>query len=623
MKKKVLGMLLAGMLSAAMLTGCGSAAGETAATTDATATDVTAADATATDAVASEATAEGSEDDEENYETGDASLDNTRNEDNIGEKELLVVSFGTSFNDNRRLTIGAIEEKIDAELGKEYSVRRAFTSQIIIDHIKKRDHVAIDNVTEALKRSQDNGVKTLVVQPTHLMDGLEYKDIVNEVGGAADAYEQVVIGEPLLTTDADFEAVMKAITDDTKSYDDGRTAICFMGHGTEAESNEVYIKMQELLTQNGFTNYYIGTVEAAPTLEDVIAKVKSGNYEKVILQPLMVVAGDHANNDMAGGEEDSWKSSFEKEGFKVECVIKGLGELEAIQELYVEHAKAAVAKAEGNLPTNQVAEQSETAAAAAKATETAAKSETAAEAAEATAKDLVPVTADKLNDGEYEIKVDSSSSMFNIEECTLTVKDGKMNATMTMGGKGYLYLYMGTAQEAATKSESAYIPFTETKDARHAFEVPVEALDRETDCAAFSKKKEKWYDRVLVFRADSLKAAAFKDGGQKGEKITLQDGEYKVKATLEGGSGKAAVLAKSPLIVKQGKATVTIEWSSKNYDYMIIGDKKYLNESAPEENSTFTIPVEYLDGKIKIIADTTAMSTPHEIEYTLTFELEK
>lgn len=603
MKKKLLGMLLAGVLSAAALTGCGSAAGEAAATTDATATDATdatATDATATDAAASETAAEAGEDDEENYETGDASLDNTRNEDNIGEKELLVVSFGTSFNDSRRLTIGAIEEKIDAELGKEYSVRRAFTSQIIIDHIKKRDHIAIDNVTEALKRSQDNGVKTLVVQPTHLMNGLEYKDIVNEVGDAADAYEQVIIGEPLLTSDEDFEAVMKAITDDTKSYDDGRTAICFMGHGTEAESNKVYIKMQELLTQNGFTNYYIGTVEAAPTLEDVITKVKSGNYERVILQPLMVVAGDHANNDMAGEDEESWKSSFEKEGFKVECVIKGLGELEAIQKLYVEHAKAAAAKV------------TETEAATAEAT-----------AAEVGTKELVPVTADKLNDGEYEIKVDSSSSMFNIEECTLTVKDGKMNATMTMGGKGYLYLYMGTAQEAATKSESAYIPFTETKDARHAFEVPVEALDRETDCAAFSKKKEKWYDRVLVFRADSLKAAAFRDGGQKGEKITLQDGEYKVKATLEGGSGKAAVLAKSPLTVKQGKATVTIEWSSKNYDYMIIGEEKYLNESAPEENSTFTIPVEYLDGKIKIIADTTAMSTPHEIEYTLTFELEK
>ena len=598
MKKKLLGMLLAGVLSAAALTGCGSAAGEAAATTDATATDAT--DATATDAAASETAAEAGEDDEENYETGDASLDNTRNEDNIGEKELLVVSFGTSFNDSRRLTIGAIEEKIDAELGKEYSVRRAFTSQIIIDHIKKRDHIAIDNVTEALKRSQDNGVKTLVVQPTHLMNGLEYKDIVNEVGDAADAYEQVIIGEPLLTSDEDFEAVMKAITDDTKSYDDGRTAICFMGHGTEAESNKVYIKMQELLTQNGFTNYYIGTVEAAPTLEDVITKVKSGNYERVILQPLMVVAGDHANNDMAGEDEESWKSSFEKEGFKVECVIKGLGELEAIQKLYVEHAKAAAAKV------------TETEAATAEAT-----------AAEVGTKELVPVTADKLNDGEYEIKVDSSSSMFNIEECTLTVKDGKMNATMTMGGKGYLYLYMGTAQEAATKSESAYIPFTETKDARHAFEVPVEALDRETDCAAFSKKKEKWYDRVLVFRADSLKAAAFRDGGKKGEKITLQDGEYKVKATLEGGSGKAAVLAKSPLTVKQGKATVTIEWSSKNYDYMIIGEEKYLNESAPEENSTFTIPVEYLDGKIKIIADTTAMSTPHEIEYTLTFELEK
>lgn len=281
-------------------------------------------------------------DEEENYDTGDASLDKVRNEDGIGEKELLVVSFGTSYNDNRRLTIGAIEEKLDEVYGKDYSVRRGFTSQIIIDHVKKRDDVSIDNVKQALDRAVKNGVKILVVQPTHLMNGLEYNDIVDEVANYADAFEKVAIGEPLLTSEEDFECVVQAITEETADYDDGKTAICFMGHGTSADSNEVYTKMQELLTKKGYANYYIGTVEAKPTLEDVIAQVKKGDYKRVVLQPLMIVAGDHANNDMAGDEEDSWKAAFEQEGYEVICEIRGLGEFTAIQELFAEHAKKAM-----------------------------------------------------------------------------------------------------------------------------------------------------------------------------------------------------------------------------------------------------------------------------------------
>lgn len=280
-------------------------------------------------------------DEEEDYTTGDASLDNTRNQDEIGENELLVVSFGTSFNDNRRLTIGAIENKMETTF-TDYSVRRGFTSQIIIDHVKKRDNVVIDNVDEALNRAVDNGVKRLVIQPTHLMNGLEYNDLVNEVAGYSDSFEKVAVGEPLLTSDEDFQAVMKAITDATAEYDDGETAICFMGHGTEADSNGVYAKMQDMLTEAGFTNYYVGTVEAEPSLEDVLAKVQAGEYKKVVLEPLMIVAGDHANNDMAGDEEDSWKSTFENAGYEVECILKGLGELEAIQDIFVEHAQAAM-----------------------------------------------------------------------------------------------------------------------------------------------------------------------------------------------------------------------------------------------------------------------------------------
>ena len=281
------------------------------------------------------------EEDEENYETGDASLDDPRNADGIGETELLVVSFGTSYNDNRRLTIGAIEGALEAAF-PDYAVRRGFTSQIIIDHVKSRDGEIIDNVGEALDRAVENGVKTLVVQPTHLMNGYEYTDLVNELAEYADAFEKVAVGEPLLTSDEDFAAVMQAIVEATAEYDDGETAICFMGHGTEADSNGVYAKMQQCLSDAGYANYFVGTVEAEPTLEDVLAAVGAGEYKKVVLRPLMIVAGDHANNDMAGDEEDSWKSAFEAAGYEVTCEIKGLGELEAIQQLLVAHAQDAI-----------------------------------------------------------------------------------------------------------------------------------------------------------------------------------------------------------------------------------------------------------------------------------------
>ena len=279
--------------------------------------------------------------DEENYETGDASADNPLNEDGIGESELLVVSFGTSFNDSRRLTIGAIENKM-IEAFPDWDVRRAFKSQIIIDHVKKRDNVTIDNLKEALDRAADNGVKKLVVQPTHLMSGFEYTDVKNEVAEYADSFEKLAVGEPLLTSEEDFKEVISIITEATKEYDDGETAIIFMGHGTEADSNEVYTKLQTMIADAGFANYYIGTVEAEPGLEDVVEAAKDGGYKRVVLEPLMIVCGDHANNDMAGDEEDSWKSVFEKEGFEVECVMRGLGELPEIQDLLAEHAKKAI-----------------------------------------------------------------------------------------------------------------------------------------------------------------------------------------------------------------------------------------------------------------------------------------
>lgn len=331
MKKKTAAILLTAALVAAIAAGCSDSSSNGKKDTD-----------TKKEEAAKAPQEDAGEEDEENYETGDASLDNTRNADEIGEKELLVVSFGTSYNDNRRMTVGAIEEAMEKAF-PDYSVRRGFTSQIIIDHIKKRDKVEIDNVKEALDRAVDNQVKQLVVQPTHLMNGLEYNDLKEELAGYADSFDKIVLGEPLLTSDEDFKAVMDAIVEVTAKYDDGETAICFMGHGTEAESNQVYEKMQTKLTEAGKTNYFIGTVEAAPTVDDVLAAVKKGNYKKVVLRPLMVVAGDHANNDMAGEEEDSWKSVFEKAGYEVECVLEGLGQLESIQKIFVEHAQTAAA----------------------------------------------------------------------------------------------------------------------------------------------------------------------------------------------------------------------------------------------------------------------------------------
>ena len=289
------------------------------------------------------ASAEEQEKDEENYETGDASLDDPLNQDGIGEKELLVVSFGTSFNDSRRLTVGAIEKALQ-EAYPDWSVRRAFTSQIIIDHLAKRDGEIIDNVHDALERAIRNGVKILVVQPTHLMDGFEYNDLKKELAAYADAFDRIVLGDALLTIDRDFDMVAEAIVEATAAYDDGETAVCFMGHGTEAASNSVYAKMQTVLSEAGCEHYYIGTVEAEPSVEDVLESVRAGSYKRAVLRPLMIVAGDHANNDMAGDEADSWKSVFEAAGYEVSCVVEGLGQLPAIRQLIVEHAGEAMAK---------------------------------------------------------------------------------------------------------------------------------------------------------------------------------------------------------------------------------------------------------------------------------------
>ena len=233
---------------------------------------------------------------------------------------------------------------------------------------------------------------------------------------------------------------------------------------------------------------------------------------------------------------------------------------------------------------------------------------------------MEPVSADALKDGVYEVRVDSSSGMFRITECELTVRDGAMSAVMTMSGTGYLKLYMGTGADAERAPDADFIPFAENADGKHTFKVPVEALDKGIDCSAFSKKKEKWYDRVLVFRADSLPAEAFADGRvAAAESLKLEDGSYTVAVRLEGGSGRASVETPAALRIEDGKAFATIIWSSSNYDYMKVGGEKF-DLVNTEGNSSFEIPVSAFDWKMPVIADTIAMSEPHEVEYTLVFD---
>lgn len=252
-----------------------------------------------------------------------------------------MVSFGTSYKDNREKTIGAIECAV-RDAFPAYEVRRAFTSRRIIDKLKKKENLSIDDVKEAIERALSDGIEYLIVQPTHLMDGFEYMGIKAEIEANKELFSGLVLGKPLLLDEADFEAVIKAVAASVKNYDDGKTAICLMGHGTEADSNAVYQRLQERLHQDGYENYYIGTVEAQPDIKTVIEKLDARKcYKRAVLQPLMVVAGDHANNDMAGEDDDSWKSQLERAGYEVECILRGLGQMEEIRKIYIEHVRDA------------------------------------------------------------------------------------------------------------------------------------------------------------------------------------------------------------------------------------------------------------------------------------------
>ena len=294
-------------------------------------------------------------------DTGDASKDDPRNQDEIGEKELLVVSFGTSFNDSRVADIKSVEDALQ-EANPDWSVRRAFTAQIIINHIQARDGEKIDNMDQALERAVANGVKQLVVQPTHLMHGAEYDEMCDAIDKVRDKFESVEIAEPMLgevgsdaaVINADKEAVAKAVVaaalsesgyESTAAAKEAGVAYVLMGHGTAHVAKVTYSQMATQMDKLGYENVFIGTVEGEPedtSCEAVIAAVKEAGYTTVVLRPLMVVAGDHANNDMAGADEDSWKTMFEAAGLTVNCQISGLGRIADVQALYVAHTKAAI-----------------------------------------------------------------------------------------------------------------------------------------------------------------------------------------------------------------------------------------------------------------------------------------
>ena len=522
MKKKLVILCIAAAMSVSMLGGCGNSAK----TTDSTKTEDTttdsdqaAADKVAkliddiyvqertdktdeqckaakeawdalTDAQKELVEGENADPDYFGRDTGDASKDDPLNADDIGENELLVVSFGTSFNDSRAADIGGVEKALQ-EAYPDWSVRRAFTAQIIINHVQARDDEKIDNVEQALDRAVDNGVKNLIIQPTHLMHGAEYDELTEAVEKYQDKFETVKIAEPLLgevgsdasTINEDKEAVAKAITAEaikTAKYDsldaaaeDG-TAFVFMGHGTSHTAKISYSQMQTQMENLGYKNVFIGTVEGEPedtSCEAVIEKVKEAGYKKVILRPLMVVAGDHANNDMAGDDDDSWKSQFvaSKEFDSVETQIAGLGEISDIQQLYVAHTKAAM-DAEG-IKTEQA-------------------SKTA------------------LEDGTYTAEFNTDSSMFHVNEAmdgkgTLTVKNGKMTIHVSLVSKNIVNLFEGTAEDAQKDGAKLLEPTTDTvkysdgtSEEVNGFDVPVPALDKEFDLALIGTKG-KWYDHKV------------------------------------------------------------------------------------------------------------------------------
>ena len=424
-------------------------------------------------------------------DTGDASLDDPRNGDDIGENELLVVSFGTSFNTSRAEDIGGIEKTLAAAY-PDWSVRRAFTAQIIINHIQARDGEVIDNMDQALERAVENGVRNLIIQPTHLMQGAEYDELCAAVDAYRDQFETTVIGRPLLgevgadetEINSDKETVAKAVVnaalteagyDSTEAAAADGLAIVLMGHGTSHSAAVTYDQMQTQMEALGFENVFIGTVEGKPEdteCDAVIEKIREAGYTKVLLRPLMVVAGDHANNDMADPEDpESWLSRFTASGAfeNVDVQIAGMGRIPEVQAVYVAHAAAAIG------------EESE------------AKEETG---------------TGELPDGTYLVDVTTDSSMFHVNEAdkgkgVLTVEDGQMTVYFRVVSKNILNLFSGSAEDAQKDGAVLIEPKVDTvtyddgmSEEVHGFSVPVPSIGEEFPVALIGSKG-KWYDHMI------------------------------------------------------------------------------------------------------------------------------
>lgn len=547
-------------------------------------------------------------------DTGDAAKDNPRNQDEIGENEILVVSFGTSFNDSRVDDIRGIEDAIQ-EANPDWSVRRAFTAQIIINHVQARDEEFIDNMDQALERAVQNGVKNLIIQPTHLMHGAEYDELMESVETYRNKFETVKVAEPLLgevgadatVINTDKETVAKALTEEAvnaagyDSLDASRQdglAFVFLGHGTSHTAKVSYSQMQSQMKNLGYDNVFIGTVEGEPeetSCEAVMEAVTQAGYTKVILRPLMVVAGDHANNDMAGDDEDSWMSLFKASGHfdSVEAQIVGLGSIKTIQDIYVAHTAQAmedldISKTEHN------------------------------------------PSAGQLSDGTYSAQFHTDSSMFRVSEAcdgkgVLTVKNGEMFIHISLGSKKIVNLYPGLAEDAQKEGAVLLMPTEDTvtytdgmTEEVYGFDVPVPALDTEFDLALIGTKG-KWYDHKVsvsdvVLSGDDAQ-------GDAASALKEKNGTYSIDITFEGGSGKATILSPATVNIAEGKATATVQWNSPNYDYMLVDGEKYLPVNT-EGDSVFEIPVLCFDEPMQVTGDTVAMSKPHEVDYTLIFHSE-
>lgn len=603
---------------------------------------------------------------------------------------LLIASFGTSYDETRAASISAVRETL-AQAFPERSLDICFTSTIIRGILDERG-IHYPSPEEALDRLEAAGVKDLLVVPTHIMEGYEFQDTVDLLKKAQDRFQSIQLSHSLLGQDADYEELAQILIDEYGDLADAESAVVFMGHGTEHQANSTYARFQKTFKDLGAEHFLVGTVEGTPTLDDMLAAAKELGVKKVHLFPLMLVAGDHANNDMAGDEEDSWKMRFTAEGYSVEPHIQGLGELEAVRAMYLSHAQAAedldrygksalllvdtpaeglqaaVDKGLRTLRTNSVTdvriipgkdlseadlalveeaaltsyEQFGSIELSAKAEpeeadfvllkpdmEKSAEGEAAASDAAETQAESEPAAADgSLADGLYEITVDSSSEMFKIVKAILMIKDGQPSCRITLSGTGYGKLFLGTGEEAAAADAAQWIPFEEDETGAYTYLLPEVKLDEAISVAAYSIRKDKWYDRELTFHSPLGAPQPLPEDGklqaQQNPEATLASGAAvpaagSVVLRLEGGSGRTQALSPARLMEENGQRYLELILSSAHYDYLQL-DGQRIESTIKDGQSVFQLPLPEDVNELAFAANTTAMSKPHLIEYKLVLD---